>query len=104
MSENSTPEQEVSKEVVIHVVGRELELTRGRKVSVFTNTDKEDDSIYLDFTNEQGEVTKLRLSPEAMDAVVRLYAMHLKDLVKEQAPAAWTVAVSKEGEITCEQQ
>lgn len=50
------------------VVGREIELSEGRRVFMA----REGDLYYVRFKNSEGVVTKITLSPEAMEALLHL--------------------------------
>lgn len=83
-----------------NVSGRSVDLPGDRKVLLGTDQDGKTDSLFIRFVSPEAGETNVQLSPEAMDALVRLYALHLRDLTKEAE--SWSVAVNKEGEIVCE--
>lgn len=85
-----------------NVSGRSVDLPGERKVMLGTDQDGKSDSLFVRFVSPEAGVTSIRLSPETMDALVKLYALHLRDLTR--TGAAWTVHANPEGEIVCGQE
>lgn len=65
--------------------GHSIPLPKGREVFVGTEATGNQEGLLLRFINKEGEKTMLRLSYDAMDAVIQLYAQHLRAITKSES-------------------
>lgn len=72
------------------------DLKNGGKVEVWWPKEPIDDIYHLTFTNQEGAVTKIGLSGEALHATMLLYARALRHQTGEEIQTGWTFAVKLE--------
>jgi len=98
MSDASLTQDEQVAEKTVELIGITEKLDGDRSVYLGRPTNKDDDSWYMRFANN-GEETPLRLSGEAMQLLMQMYVVHLR---QEAGVGTWKLAVVPDADQTGE--